>query len=758
MRSTLLVLAVRSVLTLGLTALATAQTTFSEVHPIFVNRCGQCHAVVGFGGFDIGNPNINAAYFDSQQASYWAPGQTKGYAAYQRILNGSMPPNGGCTGNPALDVGQPLCLNAAEQGLIGQWIADGQLGPLSSAGVNPEFDVRVMVQTGSAIAFINEVGIDDSGTVVLRGSDSLGSGLFRASNAGQLERVTPPTSALFEGLAVKASAPSFALTRRRVGASFTLESWPVVGGAANVLASAPGDFDALSTVFDVAGDGRIAFWAQVGSTQRLMVGYAPPFAVAYSSALGSASTQAPALASDGRVVFRDNAGALLRADPAGGALTLLAASAPGLALSPFPPQVTHDGNWALFGAERGFGPGVLAWSSFSQAGNLLHFAGERLEGVDSGAALTLRDVRSAADGADKLTARAVYATTVGGLAGFYASSQRLRRDSDGTPYASGGALRKVIGVGDTLGNSVVAALSVQARFNDAGALVCTVALAGGPLAVLRATPRGGPDGPVRRVKLSIKRLLGPNGAPAPSWSEQRLPRALAIVNTLFQRENLSGLQFELAGPVLDLRDPASTLGTGSWFDVDPLQLGALQSAAEAAPLETGWATDAVNVYLVNSLGGLAGTSAFPPGHPCAGAADELVMLAPTGGAPSASLEALARTLAQQLANYFGVAATFATTCAGPDSFASCSFPFATASGVVAGDGLRDTPFDPDGNGVGDLLALDAFYAACPDARVLVRRNLTAAYPGELLRARLSAGQVRRMRAAASAERAHVIAP
>ncbi|MBL8803127.1 MAG: hypothetical protein JNN27_14075 [Planctomycetes bacterium] len=758
MRSTLLALAFRSALTIALSALATAQTTFSEVHPIFVNRCGQCHAVVGFGGFDIGNPNISAAYFDSQQASYWAPGQTKGFAAYQRILNGSMPPNGGCTGNPALDVGLPLCLSAAEQSLIGQWIADGQLGPLSSAGVNPEFDVRVMVQTGAAIAFINEVGLDDGGTVVLRGADGQGSGLFRASTAGQLERVTPPTSAVFEGLAVQAGLPSVALTRRRAGTNFTLESWPVAGGAGRVLASAPGEFDALSSVFDVASDGRIAFWAQVGSTQRLMVGYAPPFAVAYSSPSGSASMQAPALASDGRVVFRDNAGALLRADPASGALTLLAANAPGLALSPFPPQVAHNGEWALFGAERGFGPGVLAWSSAAQPGNLLHVAGERLEGVDPGAALTLRDVRSVADGTDKLTARAVYATTVGGLTGFYASSQRLRRDGDGTPYASGGALRKVIGIGDTLGSSVIAALSVQARFNDAGALVCTVALAGGPLAVLRATPRGGPNGPVQRVKLSVKRVRGPNGAFAPTWSEQRLRRALAAVNTLFQRENLSGLQFELAAPLLDLPDPGSALGTGSWFDVDPLQLGALENAAQAAPLQTGWATDAVNVYLVNSLGGLAGSSAFPPGHPCAGAVDELLMLAPPSLAPAASLDAFARTLAQQLANYFGVAATFASTCTGPDAFAACAFPFSTANGVVPGDGLRDTPFDPDANGAGDLLALDAFYAACPDARVLVRRNLTAAYPGELLRARLSAGQVRRMRAAASAERAHVIAP
>ena len=740
--------------TLG--ALAAAQTTFSEVHPIFVARCSQCHSVVGFGGFDIASPNISAAYFDSQQPSYWAPGQTKGYAAYQRILNGSMPPNAGCTGNPVLDAGQPACTTAAEQGLLGAWIADGQLGPASVAGVNPEFDVRVLVQTGTAIAFINEVGLDDSGTVVLRGADGQGSGLFRTSAAGQLDRITPLGSALYEGLAVRSGLPSFALTRRRVGSQFTLERWPVAGGAPAVLAYAPGDFTTLSTAFDVAGDGRVAFWAQNGSTQQLLVGYGPPFALVYSSPAGSASSQTPALAEDGRVVFRDNAGAVLRADAAGGATVVLAGSGMGLTLSPFPPQVSRDGELALFGGDRGQGPGLIAWSSFAQPSSFLHFAGERLEGLDAGASVTLRDARSVTDPAGASTLRAVIATTAGGATGFYATSQRLRRDSDGAPYLSGGRLRKLVGAGDTLGSSVVAAVNTQARFNGAGALVCTVALAGGPLAVVRATPRESADGPVRRVRVNVVRVSRTNRPTRTLWSEAQFRRALAHVNTAFEREILAGLQFELVAAPLDLQDPGATLGTVSWFDVDPTQLGAIELAARATPSVSGWRNDALNLYLVNSLGSAPAASSYPPGHPCAGSTEELVLLA--APAPGATVESLARVLAQQLCRYFGLAPTFETGCAGPDVFTDCGFPFQNAAWTPAGDRLRDTPFDPDTNGVGDTLALDAFYAACPPARALVRRNLMSNYAGDPLRLRLSAGQLQSMHATADGARAHVMAP
>jgi len=85
----------------------------------------------GSGGFNIGHPNPNSAYFQSQLASYYSPGNTKGYASLVRILDGSMPVASGCTGDPTADAGNPACLTAAEQALITAWINDGQLGPIT---------------------------------------------------------------------------------------------------------------------------------------------------------------------------------------------------------------------------------------------------------------------------------------------------------------------------------------------------------------------------------------------------------------------------------------------------------------------------------------------------------------------------------------------------------------------------------------------------------------------------------------------------
>ena len=116
--------------------LTAAQTTFSDVHPVFVTRCSACHGVAGFGGFDIANINIASAYSDSQLPSYYSPGQTKGYASLIRILDGTMPLVGGCTGDPTVDAGNPACATAEEISLLQSWITDGQLGPTPSTGIS----------------------------------------------------------------------------------------------------------------------------------------------------------------------------------------------------------------------------------------------------------------------------------------------------------------------------------------------------------------------------------------------------------------------------------------------------------------------------------------------------------------------------------------------------------------------------------------------------------------------------------------------
>lgn len=114
---------------LFLASSASAQTTFTDAHPAFTFNCSPCHSSLGSGGFNIAAPNINTAYSQSQLISYYVPGQTKGFSSLVRIQDGSMPQGAGCTGNPALDIGNSACLTAAEQAVVQAWINDGQLGP-----------------------------------------------------------------------------------------------------------------------------------------------------------------------------------------------------------------------------------------------------------------------------------------------------------------------------------------------------------------------------------------------------------------------------------------------------------------------------------------------------------------------------------------------------------------------------------------------------------------------------------------------------
>ncbi len=111
-----------------------AQTTFSDVHPIFRAYCMPCHVNVGSGGMNIASASITTAYADSQLLSYYTPGQTKGFASLVRIQNGDMPLGTGCTGDPLLDAGNPTCLKAADQARIQDWINDGQLPPVNTTG------------------------------------------------------------------------------------------------------------------------------------------------------------------------------------------------------------------------------------------------------------------------------------------------------------------------------------------------------------------------------------------------------------------------------------------------------------------------------------------------------------------------------------------------------------------------------------------------------------------------------------------------
>jgi hypothetical protein len=95
--------------------------TYADVQPIYQAKCSPCHTTLGSGG-----TNFGSFYADSQLASYYCAGQTKGFCTLVRVQNGSMPAGAGCTGSPVLDSGNPACLTAGEQATLTDWITQGE--------------------------------------------------------------------------------------------------------------------------------------------------------------------------------------------------------------------------------------------------------------------------------------------------------------------------------------------------------------------------------------------------------------------------------------------------------------------------------------------------------------------------------------------------------------------------------------------------------------------------------------------------------
>jgi len=104
----------------------------------------------------------------------------------------------------------------------------------------------VSTGSGSGLLSIVEMGVDDSGTVMFRGTDFTGAHLFAASVQGDLTLVNPAGSGSFNGLSMTRSLPSVALVRRQPQGTSEqrLEFWPPAQVPSGVLlATAPQDFD-----------------------------------------------------------------------------------------------------------------------------------------------------------------------------------------------------------------------------------------------------------------------------------------------------------------------------------------------------------------------------------------------------------------------------------------------------------------------------------------------------------------------------------
>ncbi|MFK8016790.1 MAG: thrombospondin type 3 repeat-containing protein [Gammaproteobacteria bacterium] len=97
-------------------------TWTNDIQPIFEELCTPCHTGLGLGGHDLGT-DYSAAPLAA--VNPLCDGLTKGACTIVRIQSGQMPPNRGCTGDPAIDAADPDCLDQAEQSLVQDWIDAG---------------------------------------------------------------------------------------------------------------------------------------------------------------------------------------------------------------------------------------------------------------------------------------------------------------------------------------------------------------------------------------------------------------------------------------------------------------------------------------------------------------------------------------------------------------------------------------------------------------------------------------------------------
>ena len=95
-----------------------------HVQPILEAKCSGCHDDIPAGSCEGGTCFVHF-FEDFDKPSQTCVGLSVKECALDRIQNGSEPFGAGCTGDPALDAGNPACLTANEQAILEHWLDEG---------------------------------------------------------------------------------------------------------------------------------------------------------------------------------------------------------------------------------------------------------------------------------------------------------------------------------------------------------------------------------------------------------------------------------------------------------------------------------------------------------------------------------------------------------------------------------------------------------------------------------------------------------
>ncbi|MBU0550357.1 hypothetical protein KKF91_04445 [Myxococcota bacterium] len=90
------------------------------IQPILRAYCARCHTTQGAGGV-----NLAEVYEANLQPAEACPDQTVAECSLTMILDGRMPPERGCTGDPVADATTPGCLGDAQIEALRAWIEAG---------------------------------------------------------------------------------------------------------------------------------------------------------------------------------------------------------------------------------------------------------------------------------------------------------------------------------------------------------------------------------------------------------------------------------------------------------------------------------------------------------------------------------------------------------------------------------------------------------------------------------------------------------
>ena len=252
-----------------------------------------------------------------------------------------------------------------------------------------------------------------------------------------------------------------------------------------------------------------------------------------------------------------------------------------------------------------------------------------------------------------------------------------------------------------------------------------------------------------RVRVSVKRVLGPGGALHANFAEQVVEQRLRNASIVLNRE--LGIQLVLS-EIIDLPDPAPIEGVPSWFTVvNHTQLSAMEQAAMEKPTLYGWRSNAINLYLIqNHYAG--GTCAS-----CSAQQGEIIVISP-------SILNNSVGWAHEFGHYFGLRHTFE----GPqEAYAPPSV--VSPNWATAGDLIMDTPADPYDNSLSpaqNIAALNAWWGSTsqhfpPNSApfLTLRNNVMSYYSGITVEnALFTPGQRLRAMAVLAQHRQHVVEP